>query len=239
VSIGASRGEGRHSSIVRRSWSHVARVGLLLYIGFMAAGCGSTASSPAASTSTLSTQGGHVTTATRVAHVGPVTTQGVLNPGYSVKKTVHGTCEAGSDAVAGGLIYRCSSGNSLYDPCWSARPPIGDAGAVACLAEPWSSSVVEIVTSRLPTETVTQNDLSYPWGVMLTNGDRCLALQGSHDLDGNLVVNFACGTLSRLVGNADRSSPLWTYESATFDNKSDQYVNGPIVDVRVAWYGAS
>ena len=96
-------------------------------------------------------------------------------------------CVPGSDSV--GDAYRCFSGNGIHDPCW-ADDGSPSTPTVVCQQEPWDTSVTQFtVPSGL--EPFDQNlpiDRNYPWGVQLTDGERCIALQGAHDnYDGSVV----------------------------------------------------
>ncbi len=175
------------------------------------------------------------TTATKVLYVAPVNRSGHPLADVRIIIDVRGTCEPGSDSVPG-PVYRCfDAGNSILDPCWADR---GHAGSVLCMEEPWSQSVVELDTRRLPTSTqLVPRSLSYPWGVKLANGEKCLAAQGAHDEYRGRVVDYSCGHRFHLVllRGIDQSHEPWTYDSAVWTGA--KYIPGPTETVRIAWYG--
>jgi hypothetical protein len=173
--------------------------------------------------------------ATKVVYVAPVDHSG--RPLAAVRITLHllgGQCEPGSDSVPG-PVYRCFVGNSILDPCWADRE---HARAVLCVQEPWSQTAVELGTHGLLTSSQpVPRSLSYPWGVQLANGEKCLADQGAHDEYRGRVVDYACGHRFHLVllRGIHQSHEPWTYDSAIWTGS--EYITGPTETVRIAWYG--
>jgi hypothetical protein len=174
------------------------------------------------------------TPVTRTITISPVTGADRLSPGYRVTQTFHsGTCEAGSDVLSG--VYRCFAGNYVLDPCWADR-----SGApkqlVDCVLEPWTHSVTRIeLTQPLAASPGGRRSI---WGLALTGGQRCLALQGAHSgFDGGrYIVNFACTNSLGLVNEPNRSRPSWTIREARVHGASD--VLGPTAVIATAWYGS-
>ena len=157
-----------------------------------------------------------------------------MSPGYRVTQTFHnGTCEAGSDVLAG--VYRCFAGNYVIDPCWpdhSAAPK----PRVDCVLQPWSHSVTRIdLTQPLA---ASPGGPRHVWGLALTGGQRCLALQGTHSgFDGGrYIVNFACMSGLGLVNEPDRSQRTWTIREARAKGANE--VLGPRVTIATVWYGS-
>lgn len=206
----------------------------------------SSTKAPSTSSTTATTSGGTTTTTsssppaqtargTRVLYAAPVDQLGDPTSRLPVSKQVSGDCERGSDVIGNVEVYRCGAGNALYDPCWS-----DSSGGVLCMGSPWATSLARIEVAGVPPGvTVTTPNLDDPWGVELTSGARCLALQGAHSRFGSSVVNYACtgGTITGLdlLNDANRSTPYWTYQSATY--KGSGYVAGPTVSVASAWFG--
>jgi hypothetical protein len=172
---------------------------------------------------------------TKVVYVAPVDSHGRPLPDLKIFIDVRGMCEPGSDSVPG-PVYRCFDvGNSVLDPCWADR---NQAGSVLCMFEPWSQTVVELDTKGLPASSQpVPKSLSYPWGVKLANGEKCLAAQGAHDQYRGRVIDYSCGKKFRLVllGGIDQSQEPWTFDSAMWTGK--KYIPGPAETVRIAWYG--
>ncbi|MGH3410411.1 MAG: esterase/lipase family protein, partial [Streptosporangiaceae bacterium] len=174
---------------------------------------------------------------TAVVDTAPVSTTGQPVPGETITSRGTAQCEAGSDTVP--QAYRCFSQHSVYDPCWLDNADPGQA-TVLCQEQPWSTQVARFsvpaggLASFLgPAQPVA---LSYPWGVQLSDGERCLAVQGTHDSFDGKVVDYACGTSYDhvLLRPLSRSAASWTYQSAYFDGTS--YTPGPVEHVATAWY---
>lgn len=174
--------------------------------------------------------------ATWVLYVAPVDSNGDQVEGVTVARTVRGHCEPGSDAVAG-PTYRCFFANFIADPCWADAAV---AGSVLCMTQPWSTTALRIDLTELePTVESVPRSLSYPWGVELTNGERCLAFRGAHDEFRKRVVDYGCGVGSGagrvLLRGMHRSGSPWSFNSAWWTGRS--YRPRHRVYVRVAWYG--
>lgn len=170
-------------------------------------------------------------------YVAPVDASGDQVEGLTIARTVHGHCEPGSDSVPG-PTYRCFFGNFIEDPCWADAVV---AGSVLCMTQPWSTTLVRIYVTELePSTYPVPKSLSYPWGVELTTGEKCVAVQGAHDEFRGRVVDYGCdGAYLHggrvLLRGAHRSSPLWGFDSAWWTGR--KYVVRKRVHVRIAWYG--
>jgi hypothetical protein len=177
---------------------------------------------------------------TKVVYVAPVDAQGHQLPSVTVLVATKGSCEAGSDSVAG-PVYRCfNDDNNILDPCWAARGLFQEKHdrSVLCMDYPWAPYVVQLDTRGLPPSTqAVPKSLSFPWGVQLANGEKCLAAQGAHDNYQGRVVDYFCGRSFRLVllRGIHQSNEPWTFDSAIWNGKS--YSPGPTEPIRVAWYG--
>jgi hypothetical protein len=183
---------------------------------------------------------------TEVVEVAPVDSNYRPIPGVRIEKRgVAQSCGAGSDSV--GNAYRCISGHYLFDPCWTdASNP--SYPAVICQVRPWDSRAYALGVGQgglqpfygPPLRTGTYE----PWGVQLTNGERCLALQGAHGTvnGGRRVINYACWARSGkatdrlLLRGLDRSHPRWKIASATYDSARQRYHFGPKFGIVTAWY---
>lgn len=174
---------------------------------------------------------------TSVVYVAPVDANGDPVEGLTITRTVHGHCEPGSDSVPG-PTYRCFFGNYIADPCWVDAT---DPGSVLCMTQPWSKTVVRVYVIELePSSEPVPKGLSYPWGVELTDGEKCVAFQGAHDEFEGRVVDYGCGGAYLhggrvLLRGLHRSGPLWSFDSAWWTGK--KYQGRKRVQVRIAWYG--
>ena len=146
--------------------------------------------------------------ATTVHRVTPLTKQGHLRGRYEVARRAKGYCWTTS--FVHGRLYRCFRGNLIQDPCWklSGRP------SVVCLGVPWSTSVTRLkLTRRLPPTAAYGGRI---WGLRRLDGvgGGCLASSGTGELIGSRPVTYYCHRGWVLVGNPDRTDPLWTIATA-------------------------
>lgn len=168
---------------------------------------------------------------TQVVKVSPTTASGALQSGYSIASTVQkAKCEAGSDVLAG--VYRCFAGNFVYDPCWAlATAP---TPAVVCLAAPWATKATQLDLSA-PLEASEPGPLIV-WGIKLTTGQRCAALQGAHGSFKGRFVNFACNRRLDLLGKPDRAHARWTIRELRLGAHGHESY-GPVEGIDKVWYG--
>jgi pimeloyl-ACP methyl ester carboxylesterase len=176
---------------------------------------------------------------TAVIDTAPVTTAGQPKPTERITDRGTAQCEPGSDIA--GLAYRCFSQDGIYDPCWLDNADPNQA-TVLCPNRPWSTRVTRLsipaggLGSFLgPAPSIDRN---FPWGVQLSDGERCIAVQGTHDSFDGKVVDYGCEPNSGhvLLRPLNRSTPSWTYQSAYTHGTS--YIPGPIEHVSIAWYAS-
>lgn len=170
-------------------------------------------------------------TPTRIVKISPVTASDTLKPGYTIVATHYGgTCEAGSDVMAG--VYRCFAGDGVYDPCWAESNT-----RVGCLPTPWSHHIVRInVNTALE---VSPGGPFYVWGVRLSSGQRCVAAQGAHDSFDHHVVNFACDNDYKLVllDEPNEHRNPWRIREAHYHRNGNRFSYGGVAKITLAWYG--
>lgn len=181
-------------------------------------------------------------TATRiVARVTPFAADGSLRGGLHVAARGTGTCEPGSDALSS-AVYRCFSSNRVLDPCWRdhrrAKPVV-----VVCLLTPWAKSVVELtLNANRGSTTGTSTTRGEPWGIELTTGQLCIALQGAHDTvnhrGGGIPIDYSCGGTLVLLRGVDRSSSTWTIRAARTRSPQPDVIVGSRT-IKVAWFGGN
>jgi hypothetical protein len=180
---------------------------------------------------------------TRVLAVRPVDAAGRLAAGYSVTATVKadpgsatGGCSSGSEVAA--AAYRCFGNNHfIYDPCWAEGPA---HTSVLCPDEPWSATMTRIRLSGA-LEPPPAPEPADPWGLQLSNGLRCAAVEGAHDSFNGKVVDYACGDFQYKAGNMvvlrgiDRSRARWRVQTAVDAPAGSTYNAGPVLGVVTAW----
>jgi hypothetical protein len=182
------------------------------------------------------------TAVTNVVTTAPVTAGGAAQDGLKVEVVEEAaTCSAASNAVGDAAAYRCFAGHGVYDPCW-AHTSEGRADEVLCQLKPWESTVYRLRSDGpLPVpDDDGKPDQSFPWGLELTTGDRCLAAQGSRSLFGERPVDFGCdpGNLEVLRGIGRRTG-VWTVDAVTYNEARSGYEKAGSRQVKTAWYGDS
>jgi hypothetical protein len=170
---------------------------------------------------------------TRTLQVSPVTSDGAPASGYHTTSQAAGaSCEPGSEAI--GQAYRCFAGNYVYDPCWAEKSA---TPTVLCVTDPWQHTDVRLTVSgglsAIPYEGSAAGE---PWGVQLSDGQRCLLAQGAHSLFDGRVIDYYCGQNLSLLRGLDTSAATWTAQSVAY--KSGHMMRGPAERIEVAWYGA-
>jgi hypothetical protein len=179
---------------------------------------------------------------TIVAGVTPFAADGHLRSGLRVVRETAGFCGPGSDVLTND-VYRCSSANLIFDPCWRDYRAV--APAVVCLGEPWGRTVTRLRLAVTPAPSPGHTNLkAEPWGITLGSNERCLAFQGAHDTvtgkEDGAVVDYYCSRTLALVRGIDRSHPTWTIRAAHITHQlARPYVLIGRVAIRTAWFGGN
>ncbi|GAB3149072.1 hypothetical protein GCM10027258_45130 [Amycolatopsis stemonae] len=116
-----------------------------------------------------------------------------------------GTCGAVSAVSGRHDAYRCTTGDTTYDPCFAAP---GTRPQVVC---PTSATKAVLLgyTGALPA-TPQDGGTADPFLLTLENGLQCLAVSGDP------AVRYACADgRTVLRGAPDQSSPVWTVDGQT------------------------
>ncbi len=146
---------------------------------------------------------------TRVLVYEPWASSGLAH-GIGAHATVTGQCFGTSLTSGRSDAYRCISGNTLLDPCFSNPGAGAGSGQVACpYPSPYSVTIIDLTTS-LPAAPPGQAGTPSPWLVILANGRRCWSTSGAAGYQvAGLANTFACGGGLNLFGPPRRSTP-WT-----------------------------
>ena len=172
------------------------------------------------------------TGATQITLYVPFNTGG-LSVGLAVTQRANGSCFAGSAASSGRSdAWRCSAGNAILDPCYQGVQQ--GKTLLACPDTPWSANVTLLtLTKELPLKEANKDAIakSLPWALELANGMRCELLTGATWGVAGMRANYGCGDNSYVIGDPDRSQPLWR---VFFQGMRSFGVTQ--VGVRVAWY---
>ncbi len=164
---------------------------------------------------------------TVVTFFSPWTTAGNLKYDFHVVETVSGNCWTDSLSTSRGDAYRCMAGNSIYDPCFA---PAKHPHAVACSNDPFAKRIVLFkLTKPLPSAPTPMTQWlqphNQPWGLLLTNGEKCAFETGATDAVHDERLNYQCKDPRWIIGLPDHSTPLWTAQSVNWPNKRITHVS--------------
>lgn len=169
---------------------------------------------------------------TEVVRVSPVSSAGTPSAGYRTTSTAaDASCEPGSEAI--GQAYRCFAGNTVYDPCWAEKAA---TATVLCLADPWSAGVARLTVSSGLASIPNEGGIGEPWGVQLVTGQRCVLVQGAHQVFRGRVIDYSCGPSLSLLRGLTKTSHPWTADSII--TKSGQLTSGSDLKIAIAWFGS-
>lgn len=150
-----------------------------------------------------------------------------------------GTCFAGSAAAASRSdAWRCGVGNGILDPCFADPFLIpGETGTLYCAADPFALDLIALtLTEPLPEEggndptEAPVPDGILPWALELTTGEQCTLLTGATAPVAGQRLNYLCEGGASVVGDLDRSQPLWAVNSLAEDGHATT-----LVGVAVVW----
>jgi hypothetical protein len=166
-------------------------------------------------------------TKTIVTLFAPWTSAGNLRPDFHVVETVSGNCWTDSLSTSRGDAYRCMARNSIYDPCFASA---GHPHAVACSSDPFAKRIVLFkLTKPLPSAPTPMTQWlqphNQPWGLALTNGEKCIFETGATDAVHDERLNYQCKDPRWIIGQPNNSTPLWTAQSVNWPNKRITHVS--------------
>ncbi|HEY1680555.1 MAG TPA: hypothetical protein VGF98_02805 [Candidatus Tumulicola sp.] len=164
---------------------------------------------------------------TLVTFFSPWTSAGTLRLDFHVVETVTGNCWTDSLSTSRGDAYRCMAHDSIYDPCFA---PTGHPHAVACSNDPFAKRVVLFkLTKPLPSAPTPMTQFlqphNQPWGLRLTNGEKCFFETGATDAVHDERLNYQCKDPRWIIGQPDNSTPFWTAQSVNWPNKRITHVS--------------
>jgi hypothetical protein len=124
-----------------------------------------------------------------------------------------GICYANSEIIALPSAWRCGVDNQVYDPCLTAQ----DGVTIVCGADPTGESPGFNVNLQEPLPAPVAVERVYPGALLfeLENGAICRWNSGaSVTIDGRRI-NYICSDLTQLLGEVDKSVPLWSIDQVT------------------------
>jgi len=139
----------------------------------------------------------------------PFAPDGKVNSVLHVSQTVSGTCFAGSVADARADAWRCMSGNTILDPCF--QNPLGSAKELGCIRDPTKPALILLhLKGQLPLDAAnTGKGIPGNWVLQLDDGHVCSMITGTSGSIFNKRINYQCNGNLVVVGNLDRSHPVW------------------------------
>ncbi|HEY5161242.1 MAG TPA: hypothetical protein VII83_09285 [Gaiellaceae bacterium] len=136
---------------------------------------------------------------------------GNLASGLQLGKSARGYCWEGSIADGRSDAWRCFRGNFILDPCFSNGR--SSQPYVVCPAAPWSTRVTLLrLTKPLPLSNGNKGSraATWPWGIVTSNRQRCLAATGATSSIAGQWISYYCRSGGSLLGKPNRHAPTWT-----------------------------
>jgi hypothetical protein len=127
-----------------------------------------------------------------------------------VKKTSQGHCLSQSKLIVREDAWQCEADGKIYDPCFVKAG--NNRTEALCPQSPWvGDSVVIMMPSPINNEHNETLDMSrtYPWGIELENGERCLAIH-TEELYDQMPIRYRCTNHNVLVGYLQRCKTIWS-----------------------------
>lgn len=146
-----------------------------------------------------------------------------------VKRSVIGDCFTQSHIIVREDAWRCEAEGKTYDPCFVKAG--NNRMEAVCPQSPWVGDSVQIkAVTSLNNEQNIMLDMSraYPWGMELSNGERCLAMQEKKQYE-ELPIRYRCTNKNLLIGHLQRCKTTWSMLEKT----SQGIV---MVEIAKAWF---
>jgi hypothetical protein len=144
-------------------------------------------------------------------------------------KHVPGRCDRQSHLILREDAWRCEAEGRTFDPCFAK---VGTKNtSVLCPSSPWSMENTQInVSAPLDNEDHLALDMSrtFPWGIELANGNRCLAVEATEYYD-SMPIRYHCSSNVDLLGTIQRCNPVWS----TLKKNADEITT---VKLSKAWF---
>jgi len=178
---------------------------------------------------------------TQVVRWSPLDASGHVKRALKIE-TKTGSCSDIGYTFVGGIGYRCGWGNVLDNACFRDGP--NPTEYAICGTYPWDPSVVRLRSPYLlfyPGATFTPA-ATYPWAVVLSDGNRCGVFQGAHDSvrthGRTYVVDYTCerGNLVLLREGITRGT-VWRVLAARWDKTRNRYAFLGHVPARRVYFG--
>lgn len=148
--------------------------------------------------------------------------------GVEISETKMGSCFTSSVAAIRDDAWRCTIGNTLYDPCFEL---MAGGDELVCPEGPWDKRAIKLVlTENLPVEAGNGEEVREPpWAMELANGAKCVALAGTVETVGSVTLTFSCD-VGYDAGALVRTSKVWTVLASSGGRSLEK------IAVRIAWF---
>lgn len=151
------------------------------------------------------------------------------------KTTLEGSCWTGSFSTP--LGYRCTVGNSIYDPCLIAT----DGKTVVCgFDAPNEQSFALKLTEALPDLDIPEGAEEMPFQLDLANGAACNFATGTLIPVGDNIVQYYCSDEYGILDNIQQGTVWKATEVLTGDmdaNGKVEVKDSRAMDIAKVWYG--
>jgi hypothetical protein len=141
-----------------------------------------------------------------------------------------GVCSQQSQRIKREDAWRCLAEGKVYDPCFIKQ--YGSHQQALCPQSPWSQEgVLLTLSSPVDNSQHAKLDMSrtYPWGIELVDGEKCLALDEGSYTEG-LPIHYQCTNLTQLIGHLQRCKVEWTMLHKAMEGQVDTVV------IAKAWF---
>lgn len=141
-----------------------------------------------------------------------------------------GSCFSSSITIPIAGVFRCLSGNTIWDPCFAPAVETNPL-TVACFVDPWTPGTIMSLTKALPTENLILKN-GDPWALELSDSTHCVVLTGALPELGDNVLDYNC--------TGDKVASLQTSSDGAI-SVLEGPAKGPLVPsgISVAWRGQS
>ena len=143
-----------------------------------------------------------------------------------------GSCWSSSDVLNRADAWRCTSGDDIYDPCFSIP---GNSQAVICDTSPLSNSTgfkLNLIEPLPSHWTITTNSaLAFE----LADGTNCSFVGGATAAFGGKRVNYSCSDGWWILGELQKGQ-VWTAQKIRQSSDFSSIVESVQVSIRIVWF---
>jgi hypothetical protein len=145
-----------------------------------------------------------------------------------------GSCFGSALGVGRADAYRCTVGNTIYDPCFI----VDNEPTLVCGADPTTNEIgfVLELTEPLPAPDASTLPVAQPWLIELADGPICGLMQGTRPGNEQGVGAYGCTDQTYLLEDL-QPGDVWQAEQVVFDLGDDGFVitDSKTVALRRVW----